>query len=179
MKYILTAAFAGTVIGANLALAEFGIINIGFGLAAPAGVLFAGLAFGLRDALHETGGSRWVLAAILAGAIISFIIEDAVTIPGGLAPIAVASAAAFALSELLDFAIYAPLRERSWSIAVIASNIAGSVADSILFLTLAFGSIDYLTGQVVGKTYMIVLALPIVWAVRRAVSRHTINIAGA
>ena len=120
-----------------------------------------------------------MLAAILAGAIISFIIEDAVTIPGGLAPIAVASAAAFALSELLDFAIYTPLRERSWSIAVIASNIAGSVADSILFLTLAFGSIDYLTGQVVGKTYMIVLALPIVWAVRRAVSRHTINIAGA
>ena len=58
MKYILTAAFAGTVIGANWALAEFGIINIGFGLAAPAGVLFAGLAFGLRDALHETGGSR-------------------------------------------------------------------------------------------------------------------------
>lgn len=174
MKLTLTAAFAATVIGANWALSTFGIINIGFGLAAPAGVLFAGLAFGLRDALHEAGGSRWVLAAILTGAIISLIIEDAVKIPGGIVAIAIASAAAFTLSELLDWAVYTPLREESWVVAVAASNVMGALLDSAVFLWLAFGSVQYIEGQLVGKMYMILLAMPIVAAVRHAVSRHTI-----
>lgn len=182
MKRIaLAAAFVGTVIAANWALARYGIVPIGFALMAPAGVYFAGLAFGLRDALHEQGGRRWVYAAIGIGAVVSYLIEDGVTIPGGHAPIAVASALAFGISELCDLAIYTPLRERNWPSAVAASNLVGAVVDSALFLWLAFGSLDHLAGNVVGKAYMVAVALPVVyWARRRRdLPRHAVNTAGA
>ena len=52
LKLGLWTAFVATVAGANWALANFGIVNIGLGLTAPAGVYFAGIAFTLRDLLH-------------------------------------------------------------------------------------------------------------------------------
>jgi len=173
------AAFVAVVYGANWALERYGIVSVGFGLMAPAGVYFAGLGFGLRDALHEAGGRRWVLAAIGTGAGLSWWLSDAVSLPGGHASIAVASGIAFGLSELADLAVYEPLRERNWPVAVVASNLVGSVADSALFLWLAFGSLDLIEGQVVGKTYMIALALPLVWVVRYAVLRHRFRAEGA
>lgn len=46
--------------------------------------------------------------------------------------------------------------------------------DARLFLWLAFGSQELLLGQVVGKAYMVALALPLVWVIRRrqAVTWH-------
>jgi hypothetical protein len=42
------------------------------------------------------------------------------------------------------------------------------VIDSIVFLYLAFGSLDYLLGQVIGKSWMVLLSVPfIVWLRRR------------
>lgn len=165
----LFAAFVATVYGANWALERWHLIDLPvIGWAAPAGVLFAGLAFGLRDALHEAGGSRLVLAAIAAGAALSYYLSDAVTIPGGKVSIAVASGVAFGLAELADLAIYSPLRERQWVAAVITSNLVGALVDSALFLYLAFGSVDFIGGQLVGKAIMILPAIPIVGAVRRA-----------
>ena len=43
----------------------------------------------------------------------------------------------------------------------------GLVVDSLVFLWLAFGSLDFLAGQVIGKAWMVVLALPFVQALRR------------
>jgi uncharacterized PurR-regulated membrane protein YhhQ (DUF165 family) len=164
----LFALFVGTVIGANWALNHYGIITILPGLQAPAGVLFAGAAFGLRDALHEQGGRLWVLTAIAVGAVVSYVIEDAVTLPDGVVPIAVASATAFAVSELADFAAYEPVaRNWGWSFAVALSNTVGAVVDSLLFLWLAFGSFAYLQGQVVGKVLMVIPALVLVGVLRR------------
>ena len=51
--------------------------------------------------------------------------------------------------------------------AVVASGVVGLVVDSIVFLWLAFGSLDFLAGQVVGKAWMIVLAIPFVAWLRR------------
>lgn len=164
-RLLLFVAFVGTVYAANWALSRWGTIPVGFGQQAPAGVLFAGLAFGLRDALHEASGRRWVLAAIATGSALAYVIEDAVTIPGGHVPIALASAVAFGLAELADLAVYEPMRRRSWTWAVVASNVVGAVVDSALFLWLAFGSLDYMAGQVLGKVYMIAPALLLVrWA---------------
>jgi uncharacterized PurR-regulated membrane protein YhhQ (DUF165 family) len=160
-------AFLLAIVGANWALEQWGVIAIGFGLTAPAGVFFAGLTFGLRDAVHEFGGARVVIAAIVAGAGLSWWLSDAVAIPSGVTSIAVASGVAFALAELFDLAVYAPLRERNWPAAVVASNVVGSIADSAVFLWLAFGSLDYISGQVVGKTAMVVVALPIVALARK------------
>lgn len=161
------AAFLLAIIGANWALETYGVIDIGLGLTAPAGVFLAGLTFGLRDVIHEYGGVRAVVPAIIAGAALSWLLSDAVSIPGGVTSIAVASGAAFLLAELFDLGVYAPLRERNWPIAVAASNVVGSIADSIVFLWLAFGSLDYITGQIVGKAVMIAAALPLVAMARR------------
>lgn len=172
----LFAGFVGTVIAANWALATYGIVPIGFGLYAPAGVFFAGLAFGLRDALHDLAGRRSVLASIATGAAVSYLIEDGVTIPGGHVPIAAASAAAFAVSEMADLAVYEPLRDRRWTAAVVASNAVGAVVDSALFLWLAFGSLDHLLGNTLGKIYMIALALPIVHFARKCRAVPRVNL---
>ncbi len=174
---VVFAAFVGTVVAANWALGRYGIVPIG-PLEAPAGVWFAGLAFGLRDGLHELGGRRWVLAAIAAGATVSWLIEDAARIPGGLVPIAAASATAFAVSELADFAVYQRVRDRSTPAAVAVSNTVGAVVDSALFLWLAFGGLAHLAGNTAGKTLMVLPAVAAVWGAR-AVSRYRVRAAGA
>lgn len=158
LAYMWFVAFIGTVVGANWALSTFGIVSIGFGLAAPAGVYFAGLAFTCRDYIHEQLGRRFVITAILVGAGLSWFLEPA---------FAVASGAAFLLSETADYAVYAPLRRRGWIRAVAASNLVGLAVDSALFLWLAFGSLDFIEGQLVGKAYMTLAAIVAITAVRR------------
>ena len=153
---MLFLAFVGTVWGANWALATYGVVGIGFGVEAPAGVFFAGLAFTFRDLLHESSGRVWVLVAIVAGAAVSALLEDAQRF-------AMASGTAFMLSELADFAVYTPLRRRGWLRAVVASNVVGFTADSLLFLWLAFGSLSFIEGQLVGKAYMTGLAVAALW----------------
>ncbi len=166
VKWAIPIAFLLTVVGANWALETFGIIPIGFGLAAPAGVYFAGLAFTLRDLTHETIGRRGVLVAIAVGAFVSWWIEPT---------FAVASGVAFLVSELADYSVYAPLRRRSWVGAVALSNSVGLVVDSALFLWLAFGSLDFIEGQIVGKAYMTGLAIfaVFIWKSRRRIIQQT------
>ena len=74
--------------------------------------------------------------------------------------------AAFLLSELADYAVYTPLQERRLITAVVASSLAGLIIDSMVFLYLAFGSLDYLGGQIVGKAWMVLLAIPVIWWIR-------------
>ena len=64
------------------------------------------------------------------------------------------------------------MRRRFPASAVLASGLAGSVVDSALFLSLAFGSIDYLAGQVLGKFWMSLLAAAVIVAMRRLRERH-------
>lgn len=122
-------ALVGSIVLANWLSSEYGLVSAGFGLMVSAGTYAAGLALGLRDALHETGGIRWVLGAIAAGIAVSFWLGDG--------RIALASAVAFGVAELLDLAVYTPLRRRNWRVAVIASNGVGAIADTLLFLTIA------------------------------------------
>lgn len=157
--FSLFMAFVATVWGANWTLAQWGIVNIGFGMTAPAGVFFAGLAFTLRDLLHRLGNKRWVIGAILLGAGLSFLLEDA-------QQFAIASGVAFLVSEFADLLVYTPLRKRGWLTAVGASNVVGFTVDSVLFLWLAFGSLAYLEGQLVGKGYMTIGAIALLWLIR-------------
>ncbi len=159
---ITLAGYILTIFAANLAITTIGIVPVGFGLMAPAGVYFAGLAFSLRDALQETLGRRWVIVAIIVGTLIS---------AGLSAQLALASGLAFLFSELADFAIYTPLRQRNRVGAVVASNTVGVVVDSALFLWLAFGSLAFLPGQIVGKLWMTGLAVALIVAWRRLATR--------
>ncbi|NDG51152.1 MAG: VUT family protein, partial [Rhodospirillales bacterium] len=44
--------------------------------------------------------------------------------------------------------------------------------DSVVFLWLAFGSLDFLAGQVIGKAWMVLLALPVIAALKRRDDRR-------
>ena len=157
-------AFATTVVGANWALLEYGITPIGFGLDAPASVYFVGLAFTFRDGLRERLGFKGAVVAITIGGLLSYALEVRT---GGdpVARIAIASVAAFMVSELSDAIVYERIRQRSRLIGIAASNTVGVIVDSALFLSLAFGSLEFVTGQIVGKSYMtlFVVVLIVAW----------------
>jgi uncharacterized PurR-regulated membrane protein YhhQ (DUF165 family) len=138
------------------------LIPVGFGLMAPSGVLVIGAALVLRDIVQRISGITWALGAVAIGTVLSWLVADP--------HIAVASAAAFLISELADCAVYSPLQRRGLVVAVVASGIAGAVVDSAAFLWLAFGSLDFLAGQVVGKAWAVLAAIPLILGSRRFVS---------
>lgn len=154
-----------TIFAANIAITIWGTVPVGFGLYAPAAVYFAGLAFTLRDLTQESVGKRGVLVAIVVGAALSAVVSPA---------FALASGVAFLVSELADFSVYTPLRKRNWLGAVAASNVVGLVLDSVLFLWLAFGSWDFLAGQIVGKMWVTLAAVGLLWLCRRVRSGRTV-----
>lgn len=169
MRYLLLAAFLGCIPAANWLIGNVGVkcipqgpclVPVGFGLLAPSGVLVIGIALVLRDMVQERLGVAWTIGAIAIGAALSAVLATPA--------LAVASAIAFGLSEAADMAVYTPLRERRLWLAVLASGIVGAAVDSAAFLWLAFGSLQYLDGQIVGKLWASLLALPVLFAVRRS-----------
>lgn len=166
--YIALAAFAATIPAANWLIGNFGtecipngpcLIPVGFGLAAPSGVLMIGLALVLRDIVHQVLGWRWALGAVIVGAVLSAFVAPPA--------LAVASAAAFLLSEGADMVVYSPLRRRHLYAAVLLSGLVGALIDSAIFQMLAFGSLDFLLGQTLGKAWMTLAVLPLLWLIRR------------
>ena len=166
--YAYLVAFILTIPAANWMIGNVGavcpenspcLIPVGFDVMAPSGVIMVGLALVLRDLVQRRLGKLWALGAIVVGALLSALIAPQALV--------LASGAAFLVSELADFAVYTPLQKKRLVLAVFMSGVVGLVVDSILFLQLAFGSLDFLSGQVIGKTWMIVLALPIIWWIRR------------
>ena len=129
------------------------------GIMAPSGVLMVGLALVLRDIVQRRLGPLAGLGAIAVGTLISAMLAPPA--------IVLASVAAFLLSELADFAVYTPLQRRRFVTAVFASSVIGLVVDSLVFLYLAFGSLDFLAGQIIGKAWMVLLALPLMHLLRR------------
>lgn len=135
------------------------LVPVGFGLSAPSGVLVVGFALVLRDLVQRASGKMWALAAMVCGCALSWLVADP--------HVALASAAAFLTSELADFAIYTPLQRRGLILAIVASASVGIVMDSVTFLWLAFGSLDFLAGQVVGKIWASLASVPVIWICRR------------
>lgn len=135
------------------------LIPVAPGIAAPSGVLVVGLALVLRDLVQRRLGRFWALAAILLGAVLS-----AAVAPPSLIG---ASTTAFLLSELADLGIYTPLQRRGLVLAVVASSLVGLVIDSIVFLSLAFGNLDFLEAQIIGKAWMVILSIPVIGWLRR------------
>lgn len=166
------AAYILAVYLANLAVARLGVVAVGFGLAAPSGVYLAGVSLGLRDVVQDALGRVVVVGCIVVGAGLSYLLGADAVIPGGHASIAVASGVAFLASELLDMGVYTPMRERSWLGAVAASNTAGAVADSVVFLWLAYGGFAFLRGQVVGKLWVTAATLVVLYLIRGGYRRR-------
>jgi uncharacterized PurR-regulated membrane protein YhhQ (DUF165 family) len=166
-KYLAFLLFTATIPLANWFISNVGtscipngpcLIPVGFGLMAPSGVLFIGLALVLRDWLQELTNWKWSFVAVLLGGLLSLVTSNPY--------IAVASAVAFVVAETLDLTVYTPLRKKGRDIAVLASGIVGSVADSVLFVLIAFGSIEFAAGTILAKMYAsIVVATYLYWRV--------------
>lgn len=172
IRYLWLAGFLGCIPLANWLIHHIGstcipegpcLIPVGFGLMAPSGVLVIGAALVFRDAVHEFFGWRVAVAAIIVGALLSALISP---------QIALASGSAFLLAELSDLGVYAPLRRRMLVLAILLSGLVGALVDSAVFLWLAFGSLDYLPGQVIGKTWASLAALPLIIGWRNCFGFH-------
>jgi uncharacterized PurR-regulated membrane protein YhhQ (DUF165 family) len=170
---IFLALFALTIPAANWMIGHLGtacvaphgpcVVPVAPGVVAPSGVMVVGIALVLRDLVQRRLGAGISAIAILIGTAASAL----------LAPpnLVLASGTAFLLSEFADLAVYTPLARRRLVIAVVASSAVGLVVDSIVFLWLAFGSLDFLLGQVIGKAWMVLLSVPLVARLRRREAR--------
>lgn len=164
-SYALFVAYLLTVPVANWLISNIGVqfepngphlIPVLPGLMAPSGVLMVGLALALRDVVQNRLGLKWAAGAVIGGSLLSWLVASPF--------LAVASAAAFVVSESLDLAVYTPLKARGWTpAAILASGLVGSVVDSVAFLLIAFGSIAHIEGQIVGKVMVTLLAAAVAY----------------
>ncbi|WP_262298147.1 VUT family protein [Microvirga sesbaniae] len=139
------------------------LIPVAPGIMSPSGVIWAGAALILRDLVQRQLGVAWSTVGVLIGAALSYLISPA---------LALASAVAFLISELIDLAVYTPLQRKGLVIAVVGSSLVGLLADSVSFLWLGFGSLDHFAGQALGKAWMIVLSLPLLYWLRNRDARE-------
>lgn len=127
MTYI--AIYAAAIIAANLSVATFGP------MVTPINAFFLiGLDLALRDFLHNRLTKWQMLGLIVGTGLVSYAINPA----SGM--IAIASVIAFIVSSCVDWVVFIRVTGR-WLTRSNTSNIAGAAVDSVLFPTIAFGSL--------------------------------------
>lgn len=125
-----------------------------WGVVLPPMTFLVGAVFVLRDYAQRTLG-HWVVLPMVTGVALSYAMADPF--------VAIASGAAFAVSEAVDWVIFTttkrPLRDR-----VLVSSAFSTPADSVVFLVLA-GFFSWASLAVMVGSKMV--AAVIVWAVVR------------
>lgn len=130
----LTLPFAIATYAAAMLLANFSVAAFGPGVTGINAFLWIGLDLALRDWLHVRL-RPWQMAALIAATgMLTWALNPAA------GRIALASATAFSLSSLADWAVFSRLRG-SWLWRANGSNVAGAAVDSLVFPTLAFGAL--------------------------------------
>lgn len=155
----LLAAYVGSVVLANYLTSHYGAWRVGFGLTATAGTYAIGGAIATRNLVQDAYGRVVVVAAITVAAFVSWLV--------GSGRVAWASGLTFLLSELLELAVYTPLRgrartgDRRWAGAALAASVVGAVVDTFLFLRLAGFPTDTrgVEGQLVGKGWVVLAVI--------------------
>ena len=135
------------------------LVPVAPGLLAPSGVLTVGAALVLRDVVQRCLGLTWGLAAIAVGTALSALVA-----PGALV---LASGAGVRAERACRFRRLYAVAATRLTLAVVARPIVGLLVDSVVFLGLAFGSLDFLAGQVVGKLWAVLIAIPLMRLLRR------------
>ncbi|MEO5793170.1 MAG: VUT family protein [Gaiellaceae bacterium] len=171
------------------------------GAAAPGGAALIGVSLALVELAHRTAptraegfrnaqvmiGAGFVASALLAGwiAIVdrwtAAFPEQGFEVLADTWRIVGASLAAFAVSETIDNGIGAWLRDRLPDVGrVLATNAVSIPLDSFVFLLLAFGSLNFLAGQLEAKAAAtVLLGLPLVLAIRMLMPRPPGEVATA
>jgi hypothetical protein len=158
-------------------------------LTAPGGTYLIGIALSLIELAHRTAPTRregfvnaqimvacgFGASALLAGylAILNVMSpEDALFDRlAGTWRIVLGSLVAFAVSETIDNSFGTWLRGRVHdAVRVVATNAVSVPLDSVVFLLVAFGSLEFIEGQIVVKyAATVVFGIPLVLSLRRFV----------
>jgi len=102
------------------------IMNRVYGVSAARKVVFSGLVVGIICSLI---GSQIMLQG------------DGFEYPAVAVRIAIGSATAFLIAQLLDIAVFNRLRDGSWWKAPLSSTLVGSTVDTVIFFSIAFSSV--------------------------------------
>lgn len=121
---------------------------------APSGVLFAGLALVLRDILQRLAGLYLAVIAVIIGTVISYLYVNPA--------LALAGCGAYFLSEMTDTVVYSFLQKYNLILAVLVSASVGVIIDSVVFLHLAFHNFEFISGQIIGKFWMVLISIPLI-----------------
>jgi len=152
-----------------MCVAYFGIVNY-FGLTFPAGAVFIGLTFSLRDLVQREWGDAEVWYFMIISAALTTVMGILLShLPIPLWKVAAASGTAFIISEAIDWAVFTIFK---WDIIkrIVVSNLFSTPIDSILFVGIAFGSFNFMTpsvyGQAIVKYISGLLIIPIILIIR-------------
>jgi uncharacterized PurR-regulated membrane protein YhhQ (DUF165 family) len=157
---MLSVLYVVLMVAANV-FASLWMVPLPFGLAVPAGVFFFAPLFTLRDRIQVDRGVRFVYLLIAITAVLSWLAGTLVGLPL-LARISLASVAAFLVSETLDTVIFTTVK-RSFVSRSLISNTFSSLADSSIFISLAFGFLPHLIlGQYIVKMIVSTIMIPVV-----------------
>jgi hypothetical protein len=165
---LLAAAFVALVLLANW-LASAYVVHVPLTpYVAPAGVFCIGGVLVLRDWMQQLGGLARTMPLVYAAGLFSWLVGD---VAGwtSLEKVAIASVAAFTVSETVEAFVFTPIRNRSLSLGVALSATVGNAVDSWIFLTLAFSSTAFFWGQFWGKNEAIAVGVVLTLARRRIV----------
>ena len=124
MRLKFTVLYIALIVAVNYAFTQVSPITLPDGTVWSPVSLIVGFVFVVRDFAQREIGHR-VLLAMLAGAVLSYFMADPF--------VAVASAAAFAVSELADWTVYS-FTKRSLSQRILYSSALGAPIDSVVFL---------------------------------------------
>jgi uncharacterized PurR-regulated membrane protein YhhQ (DUF165 family) len=187
---VLTGLYVAVVVSAQVGTNK--IVDVPFtDLTAPGGTYLIGIALSLIELAHRTAPSRregflnaqlMVLAGFAASALLAAYLAILDAMPpedalfdrlSGTWRIVLGSLVAFLVSETVDNTLGAWLRDRAPdALRVIATNALSVPLDSVVFLLVAFGSLEFIEGQIVVKyAATIVFGIPLVLALRRFVRR--------
>lgn len=131
---IFVGLYLSAIVAANLLVAKFGA-----GMSVVNAFLFIGLDLTCRDHLHDAWshhGLVWKMGLlVLAGSGLSWLFNNSA------GQIAVASVVSFAAAAVVDTMVYHWLRRHGYLVRVNGSNLVSGLVDSVVFPSLAFGSI--------------------------------------
>lgn len=127
-------------------------IPVGPGLAATTGAFPIAVAYVLRDFIQRRFGLAVSFCIVLMGGALA----------GYVAPpqLVVASGLAVLVAGLVDLAIYTWVARKHFVTAVVTSSFISCAIDSVIFLWLAFSSLELVPGQLLAKAWVILALLP-------------------
>jgi len=126
MRFKFTALYIALIVAVNYAFSVVPLVELPDGTMWPPVALAVGFVFVVRDFAQREVGHK-VLLAMLVGVAISYFMASPF--------VATASAAAFLLSELVDWAVYT-YTKRPLSQRILYSSLLGAPVDSAVFLGL-------------------------------------------